>query len=59
MSSHVDEGNCSSPDGTEVSSGGAGKVTLVILRLQAQRGLPEKARYPGLERPEDRNDRTL
>ena len=24
VSSHVDEGNCSSSDGTEVSSGGAG-----------------------------------
>ena len=28
----------------------------MILRLQAQRGLPEKARHPGLEKPEDRND---
>ena len=33
----MDEGNCSSSDGTEVSSGGAGKVTLVILVLRGLR----------------------
>ena len=59
VSSNVDEGNCSSSEGTEVSSGGARGGDSGILRLQVQRGLQEKARHPGLEKPGDQNDWTL
>ena len=38
VSPQADEGNCTSSDGTEVSSGGAEQVTLEVRRLQARRG---------------------
>ena len=59
VSSHEDEGNCSSSDGTDVSSGGAGGGDSGDTEAAGQRGLPEKARHPGLERPRDQDDRAL
>ena len=35
------------------------EVTLELLGRQAQRGLPQKARHPGLERIADQSARTL